>query len=164
MPMRKMPVHGWLIVGAVVAASAGCGVEVQDPSAGGEGTEQSFSSVSAAIGSTCTPPPGKVSIVVSRTIGHGQMGKYWIYDWIDIGGTPTCVWFEDQCDSSLLPQNVDTQSNPAYAKASPGNFSCWWNNPDVTCWEHPRINSYVYVRDCYVRPDGSRVDYGCGCW
>jgi hypothetical protein len=160
--MQKMSIHVWFMMGAVIAASAGCGAVDPDDAAAGEDTE--LSTTTAAIGSTCSPPPGKYSIVMRRTIGYGQMGKYGIYDWIDMGGTPTCVWFEDQCDSGLYPQNVDTQSSPAYARAAPGNFSCWSNSPDVICWEHPRINNYVYVRDCYVRPDGSRVDYGCGCW
>lgn len=162
--MQRMLVQIWLIAGLVVATSSGCGVEDRDTVAAGEDTVLSTSSVSAALGSTCTPPSGTAIPVFRRTIGYGEMGKYGIYDWINIGGSPRCAWFEDQCSAGLWPQNVDTQSSPAYAKAAPGNFSCWGNTPDVNCWEHPRINNYIYVRRCYVRPDGSRVDYGCGCW
>jgi hypothetical protein len=161
--MQKMSVHVWFIVGAVVAASAGCGVEDPDRAAAGKDEVISTASVSAELGSTCSPS-GKVTPYIDFPVGYGQMGKHRVYDWINIGGTPTCAWFEQRCEAGLYPQNVDTQSNPAYGKASPGHFSCWRNNPDVICWEHPRINSYVYVRDCYVRPDGTRVDYGCGCW
>lgn len=159
--MQRMSVHVWFMMGAIVMASAGCGAVDPDGAAAGEDTALSTST--AAVGSTCSPQGTLVSPVVRRTIGYGQMGKYGIYDWYDSGGTPICAWFEDQCGTGLWPQNVDTQSSPLYAKAAPGNFSCWGNTPDVICWEFPRINNYIYVRECYVRPDGSWVNYGCGC-
>lgn len=158
--MRKMSVHRWfIVVGAVVAATSGCGVESHDASDIGEETDLGI--VTAAAGSTCTPPPGKVTPIVSRDIGYGGMGKYGKHDWIP--GTQMCAWFEDRCSSGLYPMNVNTQSNPAYNKAATGDFSCWYNNPNVICWNHPQINGYVYARNCYVRPDGTKVDYGCGC-
>jgi hypothetical protein len=162
MPMQKMSVHAWFIVGVMAAASTGCGVEDRDASTG-EDTVSGITSVTAAVGSTCSPS-GLASPIIRRTIGYGEMGKHGIYDWAMVGGTLTCAAFKDQCDTGLWPHNVDTQSTPAYAKAAPGNFSCWGNTPDVICWQHPQINDYIYVRHCYVRPDGSRVDYGCGCW
>jgi hypothetical protein len=147
--MPKMPVYVWFVVGAVVASATGCGGTSQDETLAGVDTPSSPATSAAPLGSTCTPPSDtKVTPVVRRTIGYGGMGKYRAYDWIDFGGSQLCAWFEDQCDAGLYPQNVDTQSSPAYGRASPGSFSCWRN----------------YVRDCYVRPDGSRVDYGCGCF
>jgi hypothetical protein len=157
--MRKMSVHHWFIVGAVVVATSGCGVESPDESAIGDDTELGI--VTAAVGSTCTPPTSKVTPVVRRDIGYGGMGKHGKYDWIP--GSQICAWFEDRCSSGLHPMNVDTQSNPAYNRAAPGDFSCWHNSPNVICWGYPLINSYVYTRNCYVRPDGTKVDYGCGC-
>ncbi|HYO52524.1 hypothetical protein [Archangium sp.] len=105
---------------------------------------------------TCIDSPRSLSwsfthqdCVSQKSIGYGQMGRY-------DGGA-----YRDTCTSGLVPHNVDSYNNNE--KAAPGDFSCWHNTPDVNCYSKPKIYGYINVRICHTRPDGTMVDYGCGC-
>ena len=88
--------------------------------------------------------------VVGREVGYGEMGYHGAYS--------EC--WRDFCADGLVPHNVDSNTTQ-YNRAPDGWFSCWWNTPDVICYSQAPINWYINVRQCYVRPDGSREDYGC---
>lgn len=75
-------------------------------------------------------------------------------------GTYDGCQYRDRCEGTLVPMNVDSRSS-LYPKAPAGGFSCWGNVPDVLCTWTSRINGYVNVRQCYHRPDGTTVNYGC---
>jgi hypothetical protein len=104
---------------------------------------------------TCIASPRSLSQTFPQncpsqnSIGYGQMGYYNGCD------------YRDTCASGLVPHNVDPYNNNA--KAAPGYFSCWYNTPDMNCYSKPKINGYINVRVCHTRPDGTKIDYGCGC-
>jgi hypothetical protein len=98
---------------------------------------------------TCTVNNPCTIIKSQAVIGYGQMGHH-----------DGCQ-YRDVCAGGLVPHNVN--STPPYNKAANGYFSCWYNNPDVTCHSipEPAIGGYINVRQCYHRPDGTSEDYGC---
>jgi hypothetical protein len=123
-------------------------------------TETAISTRALGPGDDCEPDPwSPVTPICNWDVGYGEMGSHGVYRWA--GGF--CCLFEQECASGLTSHNVDTLSSPPYEKARYGDFSCWNNWPDVVCWEHPPIEGYINIRECYTRPDGSEVNYGCGC-